>query len=194
MDENDSRDDLGLVQRVASGDEDALESFFKRYADPLFAFIYHHLDESQQDAEELWQVTLSAAIRSLSTYRGQSSLFTWLCCIARHKIADHYRQRKLPLDVFSDVPDVQLRALISSDPLPEEYLLQRATRIQVVKALAALPEKYRSALVARYVEDRSVMEISQMLNKTYKGAESLLSRARSAFRETLLHLEEERDE
>ncbi len=194
MDEYDSRDNLGLVQRVASGDEDALESFFTRYADPLFAFIYHHLDESQQDAEELWQVTLLAAIRSLSTYRGQSSLFTWLCSIARHKIADHYRRRTLPLDVFSDVSDVQLATLISSAPLPEEYLLQLDTRVQVVKALTALPEEYHSALVARYVEERSVREISQMLNKTYKSTESLLSRARLAFRETLLSLEEKQNE
>ena len=62
--------DLTLARQVTDGDERALEAFYPRYADPLFAFIYHHIDESHPDAEDVWQETLLAAINALPAYRG----------------------------------------------------------------------------------------------------------------------------
>jgi RNA polymerase sigma-70 factor (ECF subfamily) len=182
---SDATDDLALARRVAAGDEAALSDFYERYADPLFAFIFHHLESARADAEELWQDTLLAALRSLPAYRGQSALFTWLCSIARHKLADYYRRRGLGAEVFSDLPEGDLAQLMSAAPLPEEVLLQRATRLQVVTALGTLPAEYRTALVARYVEELSVEAVSRRLGRTYKATESLLSRAREAFRQAL---------
>jgi RNA polymerase sigma-70 factor (ECF subfamily) len=185
-------DDLTLARQVADGDETALETFYARYADPLFAFIYHHIDESRPDAEDVWQETLLAALNALPAYRGQSRLFTWLCGIARHKIADHFRrQGRSVAEVFSDVPQAELAALIGAGTLPEELVARRATRVRVVQALAALPDDYRSALVARYADEQSVDEVARQLGRTYKATESLLSRARVAFQEALARLETE---
>ncbi|MHC4592914.1 MAG: RNA polymerase sigma factor [Planctomycetota bacterium] len=175
-------DDMRLARRVAAGDESALEALYARHADPLFAFIYHHVEESRPDAEEIWQDTLVTALRSLPTYRGQGQLFTWLCGIARHKIADYYRRRGRSPDVFSDLSPADLAALAGTGPLPEDVLARGAARVRVVEALATLPEDYRVALVARYADGCSVGEIAQALGRTYKAAESLLSRARAAFR------------
>jgi RNA polymerase sigma-70 factor (ECF subfamily) len=185
-------EDLVLAKRVAAGDETALAVFYERYADLLYAFIYHRLGGSRPDAEDVWQDTLLAALHSLLTYRGECRLFTWLCGIALHKIADHFRrQGRAVTDVFSDVSEVQLSALCSSAPLPEEVVMRQATRVRVVEALALLNEDYRTALVARYADERGVGEVAQMLGRTYKATESLLSRARAAFREALAVSEEE---
>lgn len=181
----DSAEDLALARRVAAGDVSALETLYTRNAEPLFAFICHHLDGARPDAEEVWQDTLRAALRSLPRYRGRSRLFTWLCGIARHKIADNRRRRGRPAVVFSELPPEQLAALTDTRPLPEEILAQRDTRIRVVEALAGLPDEYRVALVARYADQRSVGEVAAVLGKTYKAAESLLARARAAFRAAL---------
>jgi RNA polymerase sigma-70 factor (ECF subfamily) len=185
-------DDLTLARQVTDGDETALAAFYARYADPLFAFIYHHLDESRPDAEDIWQDTLLAAIRALPTYRGRSRLFTWLCGIARHKIADHLRrQGRSVAEVFSDVPQAELAALIGAGALPEEVVARQATRVRVVEALATLRDDYRTALVARYADEQSVDEVARQLGRTYKATESLLSRARVAFQEALARLETE---
>jgi RNA polymerase sigma-70 factor (ECF subfamily) len=185
-------DDLTLARQVTDGDETALEAFYARYADPLFAFIYHHIDESHPDTEDVWQETLLAAINALPAYRGQSRLFTWLCGIARHKIADHLRrQGRAVTEVFSDVSEVELAALVASGTLPEEVVARRATRVRVVQALAALPDDYRTALVARYADEQSVDEVAHQLGRTYKATESLLSRARIALQEALARLETE---
>jgi RNA polymerase sigma-70 factor (ECF subfamily) len=186
--------DISLAQSVASGDDEALRVFYERYADPLFAFIYHHMEPSRQDAQDVWQTTLLAAIQSLPTFSGKSRLFTWPCAIARHKIADHRRRSAHPVDALSDVPAKYLSKLMDSAPLPEEIVMQRATRIMVVRALTNLSDDYRKALLARYIDDRPVTEISKLIGRTYKATESLLSRARAALREAVEHLEENQGE
>jgi RNA polymerase sigma-70 factor (ECF subfamily) len=183
--------DLVLSKRVVAGDEAALAVLYERYADLLYAFIYHRLGGSRADAEDVWQETLLAALHALPTYRGDCRLFTWLCGIARHKIADHFRrQSRAMTDVFSDLSEVQLSALLSSAPLPEEVVMRQSTRVYVIEALAMLNDDCRTALVARYADERTVGEVARVLGKTYKATESLLSRARAAFRKALAALEE----
>jgi len=171
-------DDLKLCRRAAAGDKSALSAIYSRYGDLLFAFIYHRVARSVPDTEEIWHETWLAALWTLSTYRGRSAFFTWLGSIARHKIADYYRRRgREPVECFSSVSEQDLARLIYDGPLPEEILMQQATRACVVHALASLPDEYRTALVARYADGRSVNEVGQKLGKSYKATESLLSRA-----------------
>ena len=185
--------DLKLVRRVATGDERALELLYSSYADVLFAFIYHRLDGSRADAEDIWQETLLAMLDSLPAYNGESRLFTWMCGIARHKIADHYRYSDRRITSAAEVSPGQLAEIISDAPLPEEILMRPAAHAVVIEALATLPEQYRLALMARYTDEKSTSEVAKMLHRTYKATESLLSRARSAFREALIQLEEMQD-
>ncbi len=182
-------EDLDLARRVAAGDQQALEALYARYAEPLFAFIFHLLDGERCDAEETWQETWLAALHGLRAYRGDSRLFTWLCAIARHKAADRRRRRGRAI-ALSGLPAGELAALIDAGPLPEEVVAERATRARVVEALGVLPEDYREALVARYADDCPVDEVARRLGKPYKATESLLSRARAALRAALAALEE----
>jgi RNA polymerase sigma-70 factor (ECF subfamily) len=79
-------------------------------------------------------------------------------------------------------------------PLPEEILALKGTRLRVVEALAVLPDDYRRALVARYADQRSVGDVAKLLGRNYKATESLLGRARTAFRAAFLaESEEEHD-
>lgn len=179
-------DDLKLCRRAAAGDKSALSAIYCRYGDLLFAFIYHRMAGSVSATEEIWQETWLAALRTLSTYRGRSEFFTWLCSIASHKIADHYRRRgRETVQFFSNVSEQRLARLMHDGPLPEEILMQQTTRACVVHALASLSDEYRIALVTRYADGHNVDEIAQSLGKSYKATESLLSRARKAFREAL---------
>ena len=180
------RDDLKLCRRAIAGDGSALSEIYSRYGDLLFAFIYHRVAGSVPDTEEIWQETWLAAFRKLSTYRGRSGFFTWLCAIAGHKIVDHYRRRgREPVKFFSSMSEQNLASLVHDGPLPEEILMQQATRAHVVHALASLPDDYRTSLVARYADGHSVKKVAQRLGKSYRATESLLSRARRAFQKAL---------
>ena len=178
-------EELALAKRVTDGDEGALNALYERHAESLFAFVCHHLDGARPEAEEIWQDTLVSAIRALPSYRGQSRFFSWLCSIARNKIADHWRRKSRKSQNFLLMPPEDLAQVMDDGPVPEELLRQRATCVRVVEVLSLLPSDYRTALVARYADGHSVEEVARILNKTYKATESLMSRAKEAFRRAL---------
>jgi RNA polymerase sigma-70 factor, ECF subfamily len=181
--QTDLKADLSLARRVTEGDEDALADFYHRHADPLYGYIFHQLDGERSDAEEIWQDTFLAALKGLPDFRGESRLFTWLCAIGQRKVIDHLRRRGKPALSLEDDDRRQMAALLDSTPLPEETLLSRAVRAEVIGILQDLPEEYARALAARYGEECSVEEVAILLKKSYKATESLLSRARKAFQD-----------
>jgi RNA polymerase sigma-70 factor (ECF subfamily) len=140
-------------------------------------------------AEDVVQVTLVKAIGGLRTFRGEASLFTWLCTICRREIASYHERRgRRPetVPLVEDIPGVRA-ALESLAAAPEgnpEIAVRRtevARRVQVT--LDALPPAYGDALEWKYVYGFSVAEIAGRLEVGVKAAESLLTRARQAFRD-----------
>jgi RNA polymerase sigma-70 factor (ECF subfamily) len=188
--EPETADELALAERVSKGDESALNVLYERHADSLFGYIYHALNGARQEAEEVWQDTLSSAIRGISSYRGQSRFFSWLCSIARHKLADYWRHRSPSSQKLLLLPPADLANLIDNAPLPDELVNERATCLRVAVVLGRLSPEYRTALVARYADGQHVEEVARLLGKSYKAAESTLSRAKQAFRVELSRNEE----
>jgi len=179
--ERERRDDLALARRALAGDERVLERLYAQHADALFAFIVHEMGGDRQDAEDVWQETWLAAIRSLAAFRGDSRLFSWMCAIARRKIADRWRARQASRDTGSD----RLEDCADGRTQPDAALLARERNLRVLEALGSLSGEYREALLARYVREESVGEVAKSLGRSYKATESLLARARSALKVAL---------
>jgi len=173
-------DERFLVRRMVGGDEAAFEEFFGANFGPLFRFALPRVGGDADTAEEVVQLALCRAVRKLATYRGEASLLTWLCTICRHEIHDWFeRQRRVPpmVDLVEDLPEV--RAALDSVSAIEKQ--ETARLVQVV--LDRLPSRYGDALEWKYIEGLSVAEIAQRLGVATKAAESLLARARAAFRD-----------
>ena len=177
--ERERRDDLALARGALDGDERALERLYVQHADALFAFIVHKM--GAQDAEDVWQETWLAAVRSLAAFRGDSRLFSWLCAIARRKVTDHWRARQASRDTGSD----RLEDCADGSTRADAALLTREKNLRVLEALGSLPGEYRGALLARYVREEHVGEVAKSLGRSYKATESLLARARSALKVAL---------
>jgi len=182
-----------LIRQILEGDEAALRELVELYSDPLYAYLFHLLDGNRQDTDDVWQEVWSAMLKALPSFRGDSRYFTWLCAIARRKVADRYRRPQQFAIVEQDVETCE--NLPDQAELPEEWIVRRETRLCVVQALAALPIAHRTVLQLRYGDGCSVEETSRRMNVTYKAAESLLSRAREAFRRALSQtkMEDEND-
>ena len=181
-------DDLRLAQRVLAGDEDAMDTLFARSFSPLCRFALVRVGGDEHLAEELAQATLCRALDHLKSYRGDAALQTWLCTICRNLIANHFvRVGRRPPDLSLAEEDPQLRAALAALALesggPEEEHGRREVVRRVRATLGALPRHYAEALDWKYVQGLSVTEIGARLAVTAKAAESLLSRARQAFRE-----------
>jgi RNA polymerase sigma-70 factor (ECF subfamily) len=174
---------------MLSGDERAFESFFDRSFPALYRFALARTAHDDEAAEEVVQETLCRAVAKLGTFRGEASLFTWLCTFCRHEISAYYeRARRRPVPVGLVEPDAEalgavesLWVLAADDP---EAAFGRGEVADLVHAiLDSLPSRYADALEWKYVDGSSVKEIAERLGVTAKAAESLLTRARVAFRD-----------
>ncbi len=183
------RDDRELARRLLRDDEAAYELFFETYSARLFRFAAARAGNDGDAAEEIVQLTLSKALAKMSTYRGEAALFTWLCTFCRHELGAYYgrRERLAPeTSLVEDSPDVRaalesLGALSTSGPHEQYRRREMARAVQVT--LDSLPHPYGDALEWKYIQGWSVNEIARHLRIGPKAAESMLTRARQAFRD-----------
>jgi len=179
--------DRFLVARMVRGDEAAFGEFFETHFAPLFRFAMARVSNDAQVAEEVVQATLCRAVRKLGSYRGEAALLTWLCTFCRHEISAYFeKERRVPpmVDLLDDIPEVRaaLESLGAADH-PQAALRRSETSRIVQLVLDRLPGHYGDALEWKYIDGLSVAEIAQRLNIGVKAAESMLTRARTAFRD-----------
>ena len=180
--------DRSLAAQVAQGDAAAFDVFFKEYFPRLFRFALGRVDNDPALAEEVVQRTMCIVVRKMGTYRGEALLFTWLCQICRNEMSAVFRQRGdevreyLPIE---DHPAVQaaLESMSADDYRPETAQSQKEIGEFVRATLQHLPGRYATALQMKYVNGNSVNEIARELGLSEKAAESLLTRARKAFKD-----------
>jgi RNA polymerase sigma-70 factor, ECF subfamily len=175
-----------LVRRMLGGDEGAFDEFFADYFPRLFRFAVLRLRDPDA-AEDIVQTSLMAAMRHLGSWRGEASLFTWLCTICRREIGAWQKRTSRRVIVSIEDDDASLRAALDSigaaADAPDARLARADTGRTVQLALDHLPPRYSRALEWKYLEELSVDDIAGRLQCTPKAAESLLTRARAAFRD-----------
>lgn len=168
-----------LVNQILARNENALREFYETYSPRLLRFIRRFIN-SGQDVEEIAQDVLFAFLEKARDFTGSSSLNTYLCSIAHHKIIDFYRRKKLKRILFSEIPENAMpQSTISQDP---EFIFHNKLLAQkIIWILNRLRPMYATIIKLKYIEGRSVAEISGMLAVSFKSAESVLFRARQAF-------------
>jgi len=181
--------DVDLARRLRAGEESAFNVFFTEYFPRVYRFARSRLGGDEDAAEEVTQTTLIKALAKMGTYRGEAALFTWLCSFCRHEIDRWFARagRSAHVSLTDDSPETRavleaIAALADENP-EQEYQRSELARL-VHTTLDHLPGRYGDALVWKYLEGRSVEEIGRRLDLGYKAAESLLTRARQAFRES----------
>jgi RNA polymerase sigma-70 factor (ECF subfamily) len=178
-----------LVQKLRSGNDTAMEEFYNIYRSRLYNLVLAQVDQNQAVAEDLVHETFLAALGSLDKFRGDSQLYTWLRSIAFHKINDHYRRQVRQPKTKESSPDFdamkQLEQTGNDEPAAITVMESEEVRQSVHQALEELPKDYQDVLVLKYLEEMPVLEISQVMGRSPKSVEGLLSRARKAMRANL---------
>ncbi|MPZ18865.1 MAG: sigma-70 family RNA polymerase sigma factor [Luteitalea sp.] len=180
-------DDRALARRMLAGDESAFDEFFDGHFPRLYRFVVNRVRD-EDAAEDIVQVALVTGLRKLSTWRGEAALFTWFCTLCRHEIGAYYRRQGRPSAVrlIDDVPEIRasLEALAARAADRPDVTLDRHELARLVRlTLDYLPARYGDVLEWKYIEGLAVADIAERLRSTPKAAESLLTRARAAFRE-----------
>lgn len=186
--------DKARARRIMGGDEGEFRSLFDEYFPRLYRFALVRLDGDDESAREVVQQTFCKGIEKLDTYRGEAALYAWFCRICRNALVDHCRRRNQEvrrLVLIEDKTEVRavLEALSAGDREgPESRAIQRDVSRFVQSVLDYLPKHYGDVLEWKYVEGLTVNEIAQRTGSGPKAVESLLTRARGAFRDAVAAL------
>jgi RNA polymerase sigma-70 factor (ECF subfamily) len=179
--QNDARvcRELSWRASVLAGDEGAWRAWYDEAYEPLCAFVFWRMGRQSAGVDEVVQETWLIAVRRIKDFDPrQGSFVDWLRGIAGNLVRNHSRQRQTANTAMETIAAGTAQAAKAEPPVEAA---ERSAR--VAAALLALPEHYAAVLQAKYLEQRSVSEIATAWNQTAKAIESLLTRARLAFRE-----------
>lgn len=146
--------------------------------------------QNEDDAEEITQDVFVAAHRSMDSFRQEANHATWLYRITINKSLDHLKSRKrqkrfaVIVGLFSD-DDGESKHIPHSFDHPGVALEQREAVARIFSKLNQLPATQRTALILSKIEDKSQIEIAEIMKLSVKAVESLLQRAKKTLRKSL---------
>ncbi|MCU0768293.1 MAG: RNA polymerase sigma factor RpoE [Burkholderiaceae bacterium] len=181
--------DQQLVERVQRGDKAAFDLLVVKYQRKIFRLL-SRLIRDPAEVEDVAQEAFIKAYRALPNFRGDSAFYTWLYRIAINTAKNWLvsQGRRAPTSTETEIEDAetfddgeQLRDLNT----PDAMLLTRQVGDAVNRAIEALPEDLRTAIVLRELEGLSYEEIAETMNCPIGTVRSRIFRAREAIAEEL---------
>ena len=180
----------GLVRRARAGDSAAFEQLIDCYKHRIYNYVLRMVGDPDT-AEDIAQETFIRAYSSLASFRGASSVQTWLYRIASNLAIDTMRRRKYRYNSFSlDEPLTTSDTEVSRDiedegPGPERQLQTRQLQQKVTDAIARLSPKLRTVTILYELQGMSYEEIAEIVGAPLGTIKSRLFNAREQLRELL---------
>jgi RNA polymerase sigma-70 factor, ECF subfamily len=172
-----------LVTRAQRGDEEAFATLFKFYHRRVYSLCLS-MTRSAAEAEELTQDALLLFFRKLRTFRGESTLATWLHRMVVNVVLMHLRKKRLqqvPLDEAEPGEGAPKRQYGK----PDRRLGDCAVRITLERAISKLPRGYRSVFILHDIHGYEHAEIAEMIGCSHGNSKSQLHKARLKLRHWL---------
>jgi RNA polymerase sigma-70 factor, ECF subfamily len=174
-----------MVAQVKKGDQEAFEGIVDLFKDKIYRHCYRMVGNGHE-AEDLAQETFLRAYRNISKYNNEFKFSTWIYRIATNLCIDRLRKKKPDYYLDAEVPGTDganmYSQLSADDPLPEQVVTENERWNELQEEIMKLPEKYRTAIVLKYVEDLSLEEISQIMDIPVPTVKTRIHRGREALK------------
>jgi len=181
-------EERALVKKLVSMDAGAWETICRDVAPMLLAFVQASFACGPERAEEVVQRALVRAVRAMPRYDAtRGKLRDWLRGICRNEAITFLNQEARQMRFSGADGDVRVSLeRFDEVPIPEHVLARREVQWLIQETIGALRPSHRQALTLKYLSGRKVSEIAATLGQSEKATESLLTRARQAFKDALL--------
>jgi len=182
--------DAELMLRVRGGDGASFGVLLEKHRSAVVHFLYRMV-QNQAVAEELAQEVFLRVYRSRGTYEPTAKFTTWLFRIATHLALNALRDGKnerLQERLDEQAEDMPVRQVQDSRPSVEQAMVYEARLEEVRRAVAALPEKQRAAVLMHKYQEMEYTQIAKVLNCSESAVKSLLFRAYETLRARLAHM------
>lgn len=171
-----------LVERVKVN-KDAFLEIYDAHFQRIYNYAYYRTMD-QNEAEEITSQTFLAALENIQRYEYRSiPVAVWLYKIASNTIADLYRKKGKTVELTGD------HASGDSSCEPEQVILSRSEKEQLIQQLKTLPPLQQQAVVLRYIQNLSYKEIADVMDKTEGAVKQLLHRGLTGLRERMVRYE-----
>jgi len=185
-----AQEERELIARLIDGQEAAYETLIARFEHPIFNLV-SRLTNDPGDAPDVVQEVFLKVFRNVHTFRGQSSLKTWIYRIAVNESRNHrrwfgrHRSQEIALEPTAGETHSYLDWLPDPARSPMELAMDHERETLIEAALAEINPHYRAALVLRELEGLSYDEIAEILETSLGTVKSRILRGREALRERL---------
>ena len=185
-----AREEWALVEGLRAGEEQAYETLLQRYEVPVYSLVARLLDDPA-DASDTAQEVFLKVFRKIGSFRGDSSLKTWVYRIAVNEARNHrrwfgrHKRQEVGLETDQESGLSYGDWLQDTSRSPFEVTLDHETAELIEAALAEVNPTFRAALVLREIEGLSYEEIAEVLEISLGTVKSRILRGREALRKTL---------
>ena len=185
-----ANDDLDLVRALREGSEAAYEELMSRFQQPVYNLAFRLLSDPSDSADVVQEVFLKV-FRNVESFRGQSSLKTWIYRITVNEAHNQrrwfFRHRKREIGLEEEPEDSRSMADILPDNgrTPFDYVFDGEKHQMIEAALARINPAFRETVVLRDIADLSYEEIAEVLQVSLGTVKSRILRGREALRQEL---------
>ncbi|HEV3253844.1 MAG TPA: sigma-70 family RNA polymerase sigma factor [Candidatus Acidoferrales bacterium] len=186
-----ARSDVQLMLEVKAGDEASFELLLRKYRTPLVNFL-NRMVRDAATAEDLAQEVFLRVYRARKKYSPSAKFTTWLFRIATNLALNSLRDgRHRQMEVSLDAPPEEDEAPLdppSREVRADQVLIERERAERIRRAVLALPEKQRAAVLLHKYQEMDYAEIGRVLDCSESALKSLLFRAYETLRVELAPL------
>ncbi|RDI37516.1 RNA polymerase sigma factor SigW [Falsibacillus pallidus] len=176
------------IKQVIKGDQNAFSEIVELYKDKVYQVCYRILG-NRHEAEDIAQEAFIRAYINIESFNQSRKFSTWLYRIATNLCIDRIRKKKPDYYLDAEVSGTDgltMYSQVAADvALPEEKLEKMELRDNVHKEILKLPQKYRTVIVLKYIEELSLNEISEILDLPLGTVKTRMHRGREALRKQL---------
>jgi RNA polymerase sigma-70 factor (ECF subfamily) len=190
-------EDRALVRRLCAAEEAAYEELLQRFEHPIYNLVCR-LTDHPEDGADVTQEVFFKVFRAIGSFRGMSSLKTWIYRIAVNEARNHrrsflrHRKQEVRLEPDADTPGCS-EWVADPGPSPFEIALDHEAEHLIELALSEMNPSFRAALVLRDIEGLAYDEIAEILEISLGTVKSRILRGREALKQRLTaHLEPDR--
>ncbi len=179
------------IKQVKKGDQNAFGEIVEIYKNKVYQICYRMLG-NRHEAEDAAQEAFIRAFVNIHTFNQDLKFSTWLFRIATNLCIDKIRKKKPDFYLDAEVSGTEgltLYSQIASETeLPEDELESLELQEEVQKQILKLPDKYRTVIVLKYIEELSLNEISEILNLPLGTVKTRIHRGRDCLRQQLRYV------
>lgn len=179
------------IKQVLKGDHNAFGEIVEVYKDKIFQLCYRMLG-NRFEAEDMAQEAFIRAYVNIERYNIDRKFSTWLYRIATNLCIDRIRKKKPDYYLDQEVQGLDgltmYSQIASKDRTPDEEVTKLELQEIIQREILKLPEKYRTVIVLKYIDELTLLEISEILDIPIGAVKTRIHRGREALRKQLRHI------